>query len=51
MTIIAGILLGGGVGTAVGYFTGHLAAGIMVGSSIGLVLGFYLLYIQYFKPR
>ena len=51
MTIIAGILLGGGVGAAVGYLTDHLAGGIMVGSSIGRVLGFYLLYIQYFKPR
>ena len=30
MTIIAGILLGGGVGAAVGYLTDHLAGGIMV---------------------
>ena len=24
---------------------------VMIGGTIGLVLGFYLLYIQYFKPR
>ena len=29
----------------------RLALGIMVGSTVGLVLGFYLLYVQYFKPR
>jgi len=51
MTIIAGILVGGAIGAGVGLLIDRLAGGIMVGGTIGLVLGFYLLYIQYFKPR
>ncbi len=51
MTIIAGILVGGAIGAGAGLLIDRLAGGIMVGGTIGLVLGFYLLYIQYFKPR
>ncbi len=51
MVVIAGILLGAGIGVAVGLVIDRLAPAIMVGSSIGLVLGFYLLYLKYFKPR
>jgi hypothetical protein len=51
MVVIAGILLGAGVGVAVGLLIDRPAPAIMVGSSIGLVLGFYMLYIKYFKPR
>ena len=51
MTVIAGILVGGAVGLGVGYLLGRLAIGLMVGATIGIALGFYLLYIQYFKPR
>ena len=51
MTIIAGILLGAGIDIAGGLLLDRLALGIMVGSTVGWVLGFYLLYVQYFKPR
>jgi hypothetical protein len=51
MVVIAGILLGAGLGVVVGLLIDRLAPAIMIGSSIGLVLGFYLLYLKYFKPR
>jgi hypothetical protein len=51
MVVIAGIVFGAAVGGGIGYLSDRLALGLMIGGTIGLVLGFYLLYIQYFKPR
>jgi hypothetical protein len=51
MYVIAGIVLVGAIGAAVGLLIDRLALGIMAGATIGLVLGFYLLYLRHFKPR
>jgi hypothetical protein len=49
MTIVAGILLGTGIGYLLGLLFGAVAILALCGAAGGIVLGFYTVYIRFIR--